>query len=203
MKIKDITGIILCGGKSSRMQTDKALLKLGDRTVIEILIEKMDHVFDYVLLSANNPTEYAFLQFPIVKDIFVDKGPLGGIHSALSHSNNEKNFIISCDTPLITNEVINYLINNKTDKKIMLPKDEDRIQQLCGIYSKSVLVEIEDIFRESKINKNIKGSVHELLERVTTEIVEVNTLKFYDKYLFANMNTPEDYKKIKSIYELR
>ena len=197
----DITGIILCGGKSSRMQTNKALLKLGDKTVIEIVAAKLKSIFNEVLISANDSKEYDFLKLPVVNDIFIGKGPLAGIHSALKYSSTEKNFIISCDMPLISVELINYLINLNSEKSILLPKSNGRIQQLCGIYSKSVIDEIENIFKLSEKDKNIKGSVYELLERASIEFIDVDDLNFYNKNIFLNMNSPEDYKLIKNIYE--
>lgn len=198
---KDITGIILCGGKSSRMQTNKALLKLGDKTVIEIVAAKLKSIFNEVLISANNCNEYDFLNLPVVNDYFVGKGPLAGIHSALKYSSTDKNFIISCDMPLISVELIKYLINLNSEKSILLPKSNRRIQQLCGIYSKSVIDEIENIFKLSEKDKNIKGSVYELLERASNEIIDVDDLNFYSKNIFLNMNSPEDYELIKDIYE--
>ncbi len=197
----DITGIILCGGKSSRMQTNKALLKLGDKTVIEIVAEKLKSIFNEVLISANDTKEYDFLKLPVVNDIFIGKGPLAGIHSALKYSSTEKNFIISCDMPLISVELIKYFINLNSEKSILLPKSYRRIQQLCGIYSKSVLDEIENIFKLSEKDKNIKGSVYELLERVPIELIYVDDLNIYNKNIFLNMNSPEDYELIKNIYE--
>lgn len=56
----DLSGIILCGGNSSRMQTNKALLKLGDKTVIEIIAAKLKSIFNEVLISANDSKEYDF-----------------------------------------------------------------------------------------------------------------------------------------------
>jgi molybdopterin-guanine dinucleotide biosynthesis protein A len=197
----DITGIILCGGKSSRMQTNKALLKLGNKTVIEIVAAKLKSIFDDVLISANDSKEYDFLKLSVVNDVFISKGPLSGIHSALKYSSTEKNFIISCDLPLISLELIKYLINFNSDKSILLPKSNRRIQQLCGIYSKSVIDEIENIFKLSEEDKNIKGSVYELLERASIEFIDVDVLNFYDKNIFLNMNSLEDYKSIKNIYE--
>jgi len=91
--IKDITGIILCGGKSSRMLTNKALLKLNDKTVIEIVLSEMKNVFDKVILSANECDDFSFLNIPVIKDIQVNRGPLSGIYSALKESKTEKNFI--------------------------------------------------------------------------------------------------------------
>ena len=197
----DITGIILCGGKSSRMQTNKALLKLGDKTVIEIVAEKLKSIFNEVLISANDSKEYDFLKLPVVNDIFIGKGPLAGIHSALKYSSTKKNFIISCDMPLISVELIKYLINLNSEKSILLPKSNGRIQQLCGIYSKSVIDEIENIFKLSEKDKNIKGSVYELLERAPIELIDVDDLNIYNKNIFLNMNSPEDYELIKNIYE--
>ncbi len=86
----DITGIILCGGRSSRMQTNKALLKLGDKTIIEIILSEMKKVFSKVILSANECDDFSFLNIPIVKDIQFNRGPLSGIYSALKILRNSK-----------------------------------------------------------------------------------------------------------------
>ena len=75
----DITGIILCGGKSSRMQTIKALLKLGNKTIVKIILEEMKKVLDVVLISANECDDFSSLNIPIVKDIQENRGPLSGI----------------------------------------------------------------------------------------------------------------------------
>ncbi len=198
---KDVTGIILAGGKSSRMQVDKALLKLNGRTVIENIAEKMKNTFSEVLISTNAIDDYKFLNLPLIKDIFTHKGPLAGIHSALKYSSTEKNFIISCDMPLVSSELINFIATYNSDKKIILPETEGRIQQLCGIYSKSLLPGIEEIILESEKDRNIKGSIYDLIESVSADFVSVESLTFYDKIFFLNMNTPEDYKSIKNIYE--
>jgi molybdopterin-guanine dinucleotide biosynthesis protein A len=183
------------------MQTNKALLKLKDKTVIEIVAVKLKSIFNQVLISSNDSNEYDFLNLPVVNDVFIGKGPLAGIHSALKNSSTEKNFIISCDMPMISVELINYLIKLNTEKSILLPRSNGRIQQLCGIYSKSVIDEIENIFKLLEKDKNIKGSVFELLERVTVEFIDIDDLNFYNKNIFLNMNSPEDYELIKNIYE--
>lgn len=198
--LKDITGIILAGGKSSRMQVDKALLKLGDKTVIEIIASKLKIIFNDVLISANDYKEYNFLNLPIVKDVFYGKGPLSGIHSALKYSSTEKNFIISCDMPLVSVELINFISNYNSNKEIILPEAEGRIQQLCGIYCKSILPSIEKIILDSEKDHKIKGSIYDLIERASSDIIDVETFPFYHPYMFLNMNTPEDYELIKKNY---
>ena len=113
---KNITGIILSGGKSSRMGENKSLLKLGPKTVIEHVVELMQSIFSEVILITNTPEEYHFLNIPMYADIYKYKGPIAGIHSGLTHSNTETNFIVSCDIPLLTSEIIEYVINYRTDK---------------------------------------------------------------------------------------
>ncbi len=104
------TGVILCGGKSSRMNTDKALLKLGESTIIEIIYNKLKNIFKEVLISANDIEKYKFLNAKIIKDIYTDRGPLAGIHSALKYSESEKIFVTACDIQLVPTELINYLL---------------------------------------------------------------------------------------------
>ncbi|MBK7630126.1 MAG: molybdenum cofactor guanylyltransferase [Ignavibacteriales bacterium] len=185
------------------MQTDKALLKFGDITVIELITVKMKQIFKQVIISANNEINYSFLNLPIILDEFIDKGPLSGLHASIKSSGTEKNFVISCDMPLISSEMINFLAEYDSEKEIILPTAHGKVQQLCGVYSKSVNTEIEKIFNLSEADKNIKGSIFELLEEVSTEFVDVESLPFYDKNIFLNMNTQQDYELIKNIYVMK
>ena len=199
-KRTDITAFILSGGKSSRIGTDKAFLNLNDQPTILRLIELLDSIFSEVAISSNQPELYEFTKKKVIKDIVPDKGPISGIHSALNSSNTIINFILSCDMPLVSREVINYLCDFKSNKKILLPRAQGRIQQLCGLYSKNILTEVEMLLDESsKPGSQTKGSIYELIDRVDAEIIDVDAQIFYHPNLFFNVNTPEDYKRIKII----
>ena len=200
---KDITGIILCGGKSSRMLSNKALLKLGDKTVIEIILTEMKKVFDEVIISANNCGDFSFLKIPIVKDIHINCGPLSGIFSALKESRTLINFLTTCDLPLINHLLIEYISKFDSRKEIVIPTIDGIPQRLFGVYNKSLIKKIEEIFEQSKVNKNIKGSIYELHERASVDNVEITHLAFYNDHSFFNMNNPDDYEIIKNIYEKR
>jgi molybdopterin-guanine dinucleotide biosynthesis protein A len=199
--IKDITGIILCGGKSSRMQSNKALLKFGNETVIEIILGEMKKVFDEVILSASDSDDFSFLNIMLVKDFQPNCGPLGGIYSALNESKTERNFITTCDLPMINNYMIEYISNAKSRYEIIIPSISGIPQRLFGIYNKSVTNQIEEIFSLSENDDSIKGSVFELHERVSVKLIEIEHLSFYNKNMFINMNTPEDYEYLKNIIE--
>ena len=88
----DITGIILAGGKSTRMGANKSFLKIGEQTVIERITYLMKSVFTNVIIISNTPDEYIFLNLPIYEDVYKGKGPLAGIHSGLKNSDTQKNF---------------------------------------------------------------------------------------------------------------
>jgi molybdenum cofactor guanylyltransferase len=199
----DITGVILSGGKSSRMGENKSLMKINGSTTIERVVNLMKFHFTRVILITNTPEEYKFLNIPLYEDIFTYRGPIAGIHSGLYHSKTEKNFIISCDIPLMTSEVINYLIEFKTDKPITICKADGFIQQLAGVYSKSVLPVAEKLLKEnienetrSKSQTKRKCKVLSLIDEVGAEIIDAEKLSFYKEGTFFNMNRPEDYQKI-------
>jgi molybdopterin-guanine dinucleotide biosynthesis protein A len=193
MIYSDITGIILAGGKSTRMGENKSLLNLNGKTVIERVVSLMKTIFQEVIIITNTPNEYDFINTPMYKDIFENKGPLAGIHSGLAHSNNDKNFVISCDIPLMEQEMIEFIINYKTDKPITVCRADGFIQQLVGLYSKSVLPIISNLLN----TKDQSSSVLSLLDRVDPDIINVDKLDIYNKDMFFNMNRPEDYNRIK------
>jgi molybdopterin-guanine dinucleotide biosynthesis protein A len=196
----DVTGIILSGGKSSRMGVNKSLLKVGEITIIERMRDLMQGIFSEVILTTNDPADYKFLNIPIFEDLFKQKGPLAGIHSGLTHSSTEENFIISCDLPFITTEMIKYIVNIKTEKLITVAKADGYIQQLAGKYAKECASKAEKILNEQlskeigtskQKNKNI--SVLKLIEIVGAEIILAESLPFYKDEIFFNMNDVEDY----------
>jgi molybdopterin-guanine dinucleotide biosynthesis protein A len=196
----DVTGIILSGGKSSRMGGNKSLLKNGEMTIIERVRDLMQSLFKEVILITNDPADYKFLNIPIFEDLFKHKGPLAGIHSGLSHSSTTENFIISCDLPFITTEMIKYIVDIKTEKLITVARANGYIQQLAGKYSRGCAREAEKILNE-QLSKEIKTSeqknkninVLKLIEMVGAEIISTESLTFYKEEIFFNMNEVEDY----------
>ena len=196
----DITGIILSGGKSKRMGVNKSLLKVESKTIIEVVQDKISKLFKELLVVTNEPELYQFLNLKIYEDIFPGKGPLAGIHSGLVHSKTQQNFILSCDIPLITTDMVNTIINYKKDSPITVAKADGYIQQLCGVYDKSCLSKVEDLLEESLSDENRNTQqekrgckVLQLIKEIDAEILDAEALPFYNKDLFFNMNTMDDF----------
>ena len=157
----DITGIILSGGKSSRMGGNKSLLKLGNQTIIERIVELMKSIFDDIMIITNT----LMIDVPwcsCVRRYLQMERSIGGNSFGLTYSKTEKNFIISCDTPLMTKEMIEYIINFKTQKPITFCEAAGYHQPLVGVYKKEVVAEIEKLLNT---NSEIKDrSLHHFLK---------------------------------------
>lgn len=194
--MKNISAYILCGGKSSRFGSDKALAAIGGRTLIEIVSGELKKVFDEIVLVVEEPGKYLFTGFESITDVYPNRGPLGGIHAALKHAPTEKVFIISCDMPLITSEIIRFIAGYKSEKEVVLPKAGVKNHYMCGIYSKKLLPVAEDLLEQTKDLKK-SASPYDLMIKVGFEIIDFNLIPGFDVKCFFNLNSPDDLKKIK------
>lgn len=200
----DVTGVILSGGKSSRMGVNKSLLMIDDIPLIQIIYERMQKVFSRIIISTNEPELYGFLEAEKVEDIYKNFGPLGGIHSSLCFSRTERIFVVSTDMPFLLPDLFRFLLDFKSEDDIIVPSAENRIQFLCGIYSRRLIPIAESILSASREalenNKElIKSSLSlwNFAERAGVTIVDVSEKIFYMKDLFFNINTPEDFEYVK------
>ena len=174
---------ILCGGKSSRMQSEKGLVLYQNKTFI-------DHVIDAVLpISKNiqlvtNSKDYDHLKYTKVKDLVEDKGPLGGIYSALVDSKTEINLILSCDIPLISTPIIQKLIDNHaTNFDISIFGNSERMHPLIGLYSKNSIPSLE---------KAIELNTLKMIDFVLNSKHQLVSIEEEEKKFFKNINSQAD-----------
>jgi molybdopterin-guanine dinucleotide biosynthesis protein A len=199
------TAIIVAGGKSSRMGTNKLLLKINGKPIIQKVTDLCKSVFRRTILITNTPENYKFLNIEMFADIYRNLGPLAGIHSGLLNTETERNFIVSADMPFINKEIIEFLFRLNSLKQIVLPSSENKTQPLCGIYKKNCIKYAEELLNKAETNENQKGKtkikLFDLINIVDTEIVNIQRETFYHKELFFNMNTSEDYNYAKENYD--
>ena len=121
---------ILCGGKSSRMQTEKGLTLYKNKPFIEHIIDAVLPITSTIQLITNS-TDYNYLKYETIKDIIKDKGPISGIYTALVHSGTELNLILSCDIPLISTKIIRELIErHKSSFDVTIFEETNRVHPL-------------------------------------------------------------------------
>jgi molybdopterin-guanine dinucleotide biosynthesis protein A len=171
---------ILCGGKSSRMQSEKGLVLYQNKAFIEHIIEAVLPISTNIQLITNG-SDYNYLEYNTVKDNIIDKGPIGGIYTALANSETKLNLILSCDIPLISTEILLELIakyNSNFDAIVF--EDINRIHPLIGIYSKNCL----PILKKAIDKNDLK--MRYLLSKISHQKIFVEENK---SNLFKNINT--------------
>ncbi|MGM9521087.1 MAG: molybdenum cofactor guanylyltransferase [Oscillospiraceae bacterium] len=137
-------GLILAGGKSSRMGgRNKALLKLDGLTYIERIAASMSGL-DECLLSVAPGSSLHLEGFTNVEDVYPEMGPMGGLYSSLATAKSSALLVAPCDTPLFSKQLAQYIIGEvKQEDDILLVEDEGRVQPLIGIYSRRCIPVME------------------------------------------------------------
>jgi molybdopterin-guanine dinucleotide biosynthesis protein A len=173
------TAIIMAGGESCRMGTEKSMLLVKGRPMIEHICEQLHGYFEQILISANEVDRYAFLGFEIISDRIPGQGPLMGIASALEASANELNFVVACDIPYIDLAYVRKMLAEAKGVDVVIPTTGDeRYEPLFAAYRKSALEainevlssggrKISDIFSRCRV-KYIKLDAPELLINLST-----------------------------------
>ena len=135
-KKSTITGIILAGGKSSRMGEDKGFLKLNGKTFMSSIIEALNPIVGEIIIVSNN-SEYDVFNLKRVADSMEDSGPLAGLYSGLLHSETENNIVLSCDVPLISTSVLKKLLEGApSEAEVIQFESEGKTMPLVAMYKK-------------------------------------------------------------------
>jgi molybdenum cofactor guanylyltransferase len=179
----NILGAIIAGGKSTRMGSEKALIKLGSKSLIVRVVDRLLPQVDDICINANGDTKrFEFLEFDIIPDIETEVDtPLAGIHSALSYAKEEGYdavVTVPSDSPFLPHDLVRKLAGTKA--AFANSKGQDHF--LTGFWPASLL---------PKLNEEIHKS-----NRVQDWVFKANASKInwraddYDP--FMNINTPAD-----------
>ena len=193
----NIIGIILAGGKSSRFGEDKSNIKLGNKTLLNHTIDKIEKEFSEVLIISKDK-KYNFKNKKIytVKDCIEGQlGPLVGILTAMKWVNkNKKNYkwiaSFPCDTPFFDTKFIGKLKlkSKETSKKLIFLNSNRKRHNIFGLWSMDLIETLENDI------KNSFRKVEIWADKIGYESININTEEF-DRFL--NINTKEDLEKAK------
>lgn len=171
------------------MGTDKALLELQGQRLLERVYRTMAGLFGSTLLITNTPQRYRFLPCPTAPDRFVGAGSLAGIHAALSHATSDAVFVVACDMPFLSRDVIRHLCGLSKGYQIVVPESPNGLEPLHALYHRRCLPEVERM-----LNGEQKRII-ELYNHVKTRRVawhEIAHLPGAER-TFQNLNTPEEF----------
>ena len=179
---------VLAGGKSSRMGTDKALLELNGETFMQMLCREFDD-FEEKMIARGNRSEIPEVSWSCISDIYVNRGPIGGLHAVLSQMESDAVFCISCDMPLLQKSLVSLLFQYMKEgiDAVIAVTEDGRKHPLCGIYRKSVVGILE---------KQILSGNNRMMAALEQMQVTYVTILDADSRQLKNINTPEDYSAI-------
>ena len=198
MNENNILGIILAGGKSRRFGENKSNVMLGNKTLLEHAINKLENNFEEILIISKDKNEYRFKnkKIMVIEDCIEGQlGPLVGILTAMKWAkSNKRNYkwiaSFPCDTPFFDANLIKLLKlkSEKTSKKLIFINSDNKRHNIFGLWSMELINNLE-----KDINNNFR-KVEIWANKIGFETIDIKTNKF-DKFL--NINTKEDLDKAK------
>jgi len=182
-----ITGVILSGGNSSRMGTDKALLEINGTSLIKLVFNNLAAFSDTIIISSDN-LKHLLPNSILVTDDYKNCGPAGGIYSSLKTSTNSINIICSCDTPFVSPQIFKLLYLYSDAYDVVVPQFSGVLHPLIGIYKKHTA----EIFAEALNSKQfvLKDIISKT--KLKTVIIE-DELSDFNELDFTNINNWEQY----------
>lgn len=190
-RIDGVTGVILAGGISSRMGTNKALLEFDGTPLISLIHSKLSLIFREVIIITNSPREYAFIPCRTAQDIYPGVGSIAGLHSGLVNSATKRIFVVACDMPSLSTELIRRLCAVEGGWDAIVPvNDAGYLEPLHALYSRSSLAGIQEL-----LDRGDK-SILKLFDRIRTRKVEWEEIMGIEGAAesFRNVNTPGEYE---------
>ncbi len=183
----DVEGFLLAGGASRRMGAPKSGLDFdGEPIAARVARTLAPHVARLTVVT-DRPEEVAFLGLPSVPDIYVGKGPMGGLHAALTASATPTVFLTAVDLPFLSAALIQELLRRHGLAPATVPSAGDGLHPLCAVYDRSILAEVERRLRAERL------SMRELVEHVGVNEVDLSRCEPpIDPNVLTNINTPED-----------
>lgn len=181
--------LILAGGKSRRMGTEKSSLRLDGKTFLKCLSDELEG-FGEIVVSVDHIECHEEIGMPMVEDVYPEHGPMGGIYSALVGDRFDEILTVPCDVPLFSKkfaERLYGLLRDNVDAVITVT-DDGRIHPLCGIYRKSCLPVMKECLEKRELR------MMSMLEHLNVVYMEAGE----DSWQLQNINTPEEYKALLS-----
>lgn len=196
-KQNNIVAVILAGGNNSRYNgTPKALLEINGKTLYQITKEKLEKIFEKVILITNTPEIFPNDNCEKIGDIIKNIGPMGGIHAALKNTQNyDAIFVTAVDMPFLNEGIIRKIIEQymELDSDITIPRIKPFLEPLNAIYKTSILSELEFFIENTK-----RFAIKDFFEKVNAQFIDFENTEENLK-AFTNVNTPKEFESI--IYE--
>ncbi len=187
-------GVILAGGQSSRMGTNKALLEFEGESLIQRLAHRFTDWFAQVVVVTNSPETYAFLGLPMAGDRIPGLGPLGGLESGLRASRYDYAFFCATDMPFVDEGLVRFMVGQAPGHDVVVPLLQGEYEPMHAVYGRSCLPRITELIDARRLKLL---NVYEGARLRTVSEDEVRPYGEPEK-LFFNCNTPADLEQARA-----
>jgi len=188
-----VTGIVLAGGKSTRLGAAKALLRFGDETFLERAVSAVRPLCrQIIVVSAPGSSPPELDGCVMVEDKKPGLGPLGGLVTGLAISDDEWHLTLACDLPLVRPEMLKLIVAEASGADAVVPRASGRLQPLLAAYSRACLSPAR-VATDSG-----RRAMRAMLDLVRVKIIEEARLREVDPELisFTNVNTWDEYQEL-------
>lgn len=182
-----------------RLGQDKASETIGDRSLLERVVSRLASFdSDILIVSASERTFPQLNGYPrlrTVADIYLNKGPLGGVYAGLKASDSFYNFVVACDMPFLNQALLRYMMQISAGFDLVVPRLGELVEPLHAVYSRACLAPIESLLRQGDL---ILRRLFALVEVRYVEAEEID--RFDPQHLsFFNVNNEADMERAKKL----
>lgn len=184
--------VILCGGKSSRMGTDKCFLPFGADSLLKYQVKRFSPYFDKIYVSVQDKQDknfdyLAYCDCEEIPDRYVNRGPMAGLYSCLRYVKEDILYFNAVDTPFsdpaLAAELCDKLASHPEQAACLLKNPKGELQPLQGAYSKAILPILKEHLEEKRL------ALKSALDNVSYMVED----RFFSEEQFFNMNDPQSY----------
>ena len=185
-----MTGVVLAGGRNSRMGRDKASLPWQGSDFLQVILKNLAAICDELIVVTNAARSDYLPNIRYVADIIPQRGPLSGIHAGLVHAASDLSFITACDMPYLSVAAVEHLRALSSGWDVVAPGEATCLEPLFACYRKTCIPVIEELLQQD-VRKT-----QALFSRVRYRQVPLTDLKKFDPQLrfLSNINSPSDYQ---------
>lgn len=185
---KSVAGLVLCGGESTRMRREKALISVGGLSLVLHVAGLLHHVADPVVLAPGRPGRLGSLGYDEVADAVPGSGPLGGLVAGLAASPHPLTAVVAVDMPFASPPLFKLLADLHGDEDAVVPRTGGRPEPLHAVYAASALPTLRVALKERRL------TLHALLSSLRVRWIDEEEWRAADPTgrFAVNINREED-----------
>lgn len=174
------------------MKTEKGLALFHGKPLVQHVIEAAKKITDNIIIITAN-TDYRQFGCVSIADELKDKGPLGGIYTGLIHTSSQKNLVLGCDMPFLSEKLLKELVIASGDEDVLLTENKGLPEPLCSLYDKECIPQIRDFIEQDQLK------ITDALTNLKTRVISFDKEDWFTGNELANINSIEELKMLENL----